>query len=169
MDAIDRDAETPVEERDKNPTSPLSDPTDQEVDEVIAGVPLQRTLQSIAQLRMHGTEQRVRAMMTYANALPLDVLLEEAPDADFLHPFQILQKISPSWNIWRPHVSVLRTFLVVYMLLERGYIIRPVRRGELTRDNVADVDFNQRDDDAARDLLKRNLSEHRYFTPRFPA
>ena len=152
MDTIDRNAETPEEERDKNPTSPLSDPTDQEV--VIAGVPLQRTLQSIAQLRMHGTEQRVRAKEEYADALPFDVLLEEAPDDDFIHPLQMLQKISPFWNTWRPHLSVTRTFLVAYMLLERGYIIRPVRRGELTRNNIADLDFNQRDDDAARDILK---------------
>ena len=152
LDAIDRDAETPVEERDKNPTSPLSDATDQEV--VVAGVPLQRTLQSIAQLRMHGTEQRVRAMQMYAHTLPLEDLLEEADDADFIHPLQMLQKISNSWNIWRPHYSVMRTFLVAYMLLERGYIIRPVRRGELTRDNIADVDFNQPDEDAARDILK---------------
>jgi pentatricopeptide repeat-containing protein PET309 len=152
VDEIDRDADTPVEERDKNPTSPLSDPTDQEV--VIASVPLKRTLQSIAQLRMHGTEQRVRAIERYGNSLPLNVLLEEAPDGDFIHPLQTLQKISPYWNTWRPHFSVMRTFLVAYMLLERGYIIRPVRRGELTRDNVADIDFNQRDDEAAGDMLK---------------
>jgi len=44
--------------------------------------------------------------------------------------------------------------LVAYMLLERGYIIRPVRRGELTRDNVADIDFNERNDEEARDILK---------------
>ena len=157
LDAIDRDAETPMEERDRNPTSPLSDqtdsnPTDPEV--VIAGVPLQRTLQSIAQLRMHGTERRLRAMERFADALPLDMLLEEAPDDNFIHPLQMLQKITPTWNVWRPHFSVMRTFLVAYMLLERGYVIRPVRRGELTRDNIADVDFNQRDDDAARDILK---------------
>ena len=158
MKAIDYDAEAPVdaeaplEERDKNPTSPLSDSTDQ--GEVIAGVPLQRTYQTIAQLRMHSTEQRVQAMQRYTIALPLEFLLEEIPDADFIHPLQSLQKISPSWNKWRPHFSVLRTFLVAYLLLERGYIIRPVRRGELTRANIAEVDFNERDDDAARDILK---------------
>jgi pentatricopeptide repeat-containing protein PET309 len=151
MDAIDREAETPMEERDKNPTSPLSDPTDEEV---IGGVPLERTLQSIAQLRMHGTEKRVREMEKYGDTLSTNALLEEAPDGDFLHPLQTLQKISPFWNIWRPHFSVMRTFLVAYMLLERGYIIRPVRRGELTRENVADLDFNQRDDKAAKDILK---------------
>ena len=167
MDEIDRDADAPVKERDRNPTSPLSDPpladsevlsdpTGQEV--VIASVPLKRTLQSIAQLRMHGTEQRVRAINRYGDTLPLNILLEEAPDGDFIHPLQTLQKISPYWNTWRPHFSVMRTFLVAYMLLERGYIIRPVRRGELTRDNVADIDFNQRDDKAARDILK-NLKE----------
>ena len=156
LDAIDRDAETPVEEREKNPTSPLSDspPSDATDQVVIAGVPLQRTLQTLAQLRMHDTGRRVEAKEKYADTLPLDVLLEEAPDGDFIHPLQTLHKISASWNMWRPHLSVMRTFLVAYMLLERGYIIRPVRRGELTRDNVADIDFNQRDDDAAKDILK---------------
>lgn len=157
LEATSRDAEAPVDERDKNPTSPLSDPADQ--GEVIAGVPLQRTLQSISQLRMHGTEQRVRAMEKNSSILPVELLFEEAPDADFIHPLQSLQKIAPFWNIWRPHFSVLRTFLVAYLLLERGYVIRPVRRGELTRDNIAEVDFNQRDDDAARSILK-NLREN---------
>ena len=152
LEATSRDTEAPVEERDKNPTSPLSDPTDQ--GDVIAGVPLQRTLQSISQLRMHGTGQRVQTMEKNAKILPVDLLFEEAPDADFIHPLQSLQKIAPSWNIWRPHFSVLRTFLVAYLLLERGYIIRPVRRGELTRDNIAEVDFNQRDDVAAKGILK---------------
>ena len=144
--------ETPAEERNRNPTSPLSDPADE--GEMIAGVPLQRTLQSISQLRMHGAEQRLQAMEKNAKLLPVELLFEEAPDADFIHPLQSLQKIAPSWNIWRPHFSVLRSLLVSYLLLERGYIIRPVRRGELTRDNIAEVDFNQRDDAAARDILK---------------
>jgi len=108
---------------------------------------------------MHGTEQRIRVIQKYADTLPLHDLLREAPDDDFIHPLQTLQKVSPSWNRWRPHFSVMRTFLVAYMLLERGYIIRPVRRGELTRENVADIDFNQRDDDAARDIL-RSLNEN---------
>ena len=151
MEAVDNIAKAPAEERGKNPTSPLSDTTDQEV---IAGVPLQRTLQSIAQLRMHGTEQRVKAMKKFSHTLPLKYLLEEAADADFTHPLQLLQKISPSWNVWRPHFSVLRTFLVAYLLLERGYIIRPVRRGEMTRDNIAEVNFNERDDNAAKAILK---------------
>ena len=153
LDATSRDAKAPVKGRDKNPVSPLSDPTDQ--GEVIAGVSLQRTLQSISQLRMHSTEQRVRAMENNANLMPLELLFEEAPDADFIHPLQSLQKIAPSWNIWRPHFSVLRTFLVAYLLLERGYIIRPVRRGELTRDYIAEVDFNQRDNAAARAILEK--------------
>ena len=147
-----RDAEAPVEQRDKNPTSPLSDPTDQ--GEVIAGVALQRTLQSVSQIHMHDTDRRVREMERNARFLPVELLFEEAPDEDFIHPLQLLQKIAPSWNIWRPHFSVMRTFLVAYLLLKRGYIIRPVRRGELTRDNIAEVDFNQRDDAAARDILK---------------
>jgi pentatricopeptide repeat-containing protein PET309 len=154
VDTINRDAENPVEKRDENPTSPLSDPTDEE--ELIAGVPFQRTLQSVTQMRMR-TDQRVRAMEKYADEMPLDMLVKEgseSSDADFIHPLQSLQKISPSWNLWRPHVSVMQTFLVAYMLLERGYVIRPVRRGELTRDNIADVDFNQRDEDGAREVLK---------------
>jgi pentatricopeptide repeat-containing protein PET309 len=152
MDEIDSDGTIPMEERDKNPASPLSDPTDEGV--VIAGVPLQRTLQTITQLQMHDGDQRRWTMEKYINKQPWNILLEEAPDTDFLHPLQILQKISPSWNVWRPHFGVLRTFLVAYMLLEKGYIIRPVGRDELTRENVAEVDFNQRDDVKAREMLE---------------
>ena len=157
LEATSRNAEARVEERNKNPRSPLSGPADQ--GEVIAGVPLQHTLQAISQLRMHSNEQRVRAMERSTHLMPVELLFEEAPDADFLHPLQSLQKIAPSWNVWRPHFSVLRTFLVAYLLLERGYIIRPIRRGELTRDNIAEVDLNQRDDIAARGILK-NLREN---------
>lgn len=156
LEATGRDHDASAEERDKNPTSPISDPTDQ--GEVIAGVPLRHTLQTISQIRMHGTKQRVNAMERNANNMPVELLFEEAPDADFIHPLQSLQKIAPSWNVWRPHFSVLRTFLVAYLLLERGYVIRPVRRGELTRDNIGEVDFNQRDDAAAKDVLT-NLRE----------
>jgi pentatricopeptide repeat-containing protein PET309 len=117
-------------------------------------VPLQRTLQSISQIQMHGTDRRVREMESKSRYLPVEFFFEEAPDDDFIHPLQSLQKIAPSWNIWRPHFSVMRTFLVAYLLLERGYVIRPVRRGELTRDNIAEVDFNHRDDAGARDILK---------------
>ncbi|PPQ78218.1 hypothetical protein CVT25_015537 [Psilocybe cyanescens] len=79
---------------------------------------------------------------------------DDAIDADFSYPLQILQIISPQWNTWRPHVVVLRTLLVVVLQMQRGYPIRPIKPGEIFTDNVSGSEMTEQDFDTADTMLQ---------------
>ncbi|KAH9482529.1 Putative pentatricopeptide repeat-containing protein [Psilocybe cubensis] len=78
---------------------------------------------------------------------------DEAIDADFVYPLQILQIISPQFNTWRPHTVVLRTLLIVVLQLQRGYPIRPIRTGEVFQNNVSGSEMTEQDFTATEETL----------------
>jgi len=52
---------------------------------------------------------------------------DESHEDDFAHPLHILNQISPSWSIWRPHGVTLSLLGRVLASLESGIPVQPVR------------------------------------------
>ncbi|KAK7676887.1 hypothetical protein QCA50_020143 [Cerrena zonata] len=53
---------------------------------------------------------------------------EKQKPEDFAHPLHILYQLSPAWNIWRPHNTVLQLLGLVLRHLRRGGIIKPIHK-----------------------------------------
>ncbi|KAF8165575.1 hypothetical protein B0H34DRAFT_793947 [Crassisporium funariophilum] len=109
------------------------------------------------ELPSHDTERRIDKMPHYGlrrHAAP-ELDQDDVLDDDDVHPLELLQKITPAWNVWRPHVAVMRSFLIAYLKLKKGFVIRPVRRGEVTQYSIAQMDMSERNPDHAKAILEK--------------
>ncbi|KAF9534674.1 hypothetical protein CPB83DRAFT_842736 [Crepidotus variabilis] len=74
-------------------------------------------------------------------------------DQNFVYPIRVLEFIRPSWNDWRPHEVVMRTLLAVYLLLQHGFVPKPLTRGGTLVNEVAVHDISERNPREAEDML----------------
>jgi len=53
---------------------------------------------------------------------------------NIVRPLRLLQHITPNWNVWRPHLTVIQMLIMVMARLDSGYVINPVRGDEVDED-----------------------------------
>lgn len=132
--------------RDRNPSpkTPLTfDDTPSDVNKPASQSPMHRSERRAYQSKV--------ATKKFGDRLEMDPTSD-----DFAHPLHVLHQISPSWNAWRPHYTVLDLLSGVLRHLGSGMPVQPVG-GHSSAPQALDPDS---DDAFTRENLAREMFNH---------
>ncbi|KIL70274.1 hypothetical protein M378DRAFT_68042 [Amanita muscaria Koide BX008] len=76
---------------------------------------------------------------------------------DVVQPLRLLQSIAPTWNVWRPHNTVLQLLSMVKARLDSGHLVKPVKPEALGAqwDDSIDPQVTFERQRQAREILER--------------
>lgn len=130
--------------RNLSPKSPLTfDDTPSSVDKPASQSPMHRSERRAYQSKL--------AAKKFSDELEMDLTSD-----DFAHPLHVLHQISPSWNAWRPHHTVLDLLSGVLRHLGSGMPVQPVG-GHSSAPQALDPES---DDAFTRGNLAREMFDH---------
>jgi len=116
-------AKNMIASRNTNPKSPLMyDAAGQDEDKLDPAA-----LDSQAQLRQRASRRLGNTRRNMRHAMWQIEQDEEAHADDLAYPMHVLHQISPAWNVWKVHVSVMRVLLAAMEDLREGNLPAPVK------------------------------------------